>query len=102
MALIYVCETCRGTNVHRDAWADWDPKTQAWELGDATFDYAICDDCDGETHLDEAEGEACANCGDYAETLHESPDELYSMTDPVTGAVTLGRICKACLEAGEG
>ena len=63
---------------------------------------AIIPDCDGETHLDEAEGEACANCGDYAETLHESPDELYSMTDPVTGAVTLGRICKACLEAGEG
>jgi len=47
-----VCRTCGSTNVMRDAWAVWDCETQEWTLGNV-FDAAQCDDCDGETSLDE-------------------------------------------------
>ncbi len=47
-----VCETCGSDNVMHDAWAVWNVATQEWELG-ATFDYAHCDRCEGETHIKE-------------------------------------------------
>ena len=32
-----ICGTCGGNNVSRDAWANWDTRTQQWVLG-AVFD----------------------------------------------------------------
>jgi hypothetical protein len=49
-----VCGTCGSTDVSRDAWGDWDVRTQRWELR-CVFDYAHCHDCDGETRLVEVE-----------------------------------------------
>jgi hypothetical protein len=39
-----VCQTCRSEDVRRDAWAEWDPRTQQWELS-ATFDAVFCENC---------------------------------------------------------
>ena len=52
-----VCSTCGGENVMRDAWAEWDVERQEWVLQNV-FDAAHCEDCDGETSLDEVEVEA--------------------------------------------
>jgi hypothetical protein len=46
------CARCGGTNVLRDAWAEWDDETQTWVLNNV-FDQAYCEDCDGETSLEE-------------------------------------------------
>lgn len=48
------CSECGSDEVSRDAWADWDPKTQQWVLG-AVFDYAHCHRCDCETSITEVE-----------------------------------------------
>ena len=50
----YVCETCGGKTVTRDAWAEWDAAAQEWTLG-AAYDYAFCHDCANETHLVEVD-----------------------------------------------
>jgi hypothetical protein len=50
----YVCNTCGGNSVTRDAWAAWDAEAQEWTLG-AAFDYANCHDCEGETKLVEVD-----------------------------------------------
>lgn len=47
-----VCGRCGGDNVMRDAWAIWDADEQDWVLG-AVFDYGHCDDCGGESRLEE-------------------------------------------------
>lgn len=47
-----VCETCGSEEVTHDAWASWDTHAQEWTLG-ATFDYAYCHSCDGDTHITE-------------------------------------------------
>lgn len=47
-----VCETCGSDNVMHDAWAVWNVAAQEWELG-AVFDYAHCDKCEKETHINE-------------------------------------------------
>lgn len=49
-----VCGECGGSNVSRDAWADWSIEEQDWVLG-AVFDYGHCQDCDGESSLEEVE-----------------------------------------------
>jgi hypothetical protein len=54
MAVDYVCDTCGGSTVTRDAWAEWDTEEQEWVLG-AAFDYAYCHDCDKETNLVEVD-----------------------------------------------
>ncbi|MEO7178686.1 MAG: hypothetical protein ABIW83_07570 [Allosphingosinicella sp.] len=54
MAVDYVCRTCGGTEVTRDAWAAWDSEAQDWTLG-AAFDYAFCHDCEEETKLVEVD-----------------------------------------------
>jgi hypothetical protein len=46
-----VCITCGSHLVMRDAWANWNPTTGAWELG-AVFDATFCDVCGGETKFD--------------------------------------------------
>ena len=50
----YVCDTCGGNTVTRDAWAEWDTTSQDWTLG-AAYDYAYCHDCDEETNLVEVD-----------------------------------------------
>ena len=45
-----VCGTCGSIDVSRDAWGDWDVRTQRWELR-TVFDYAHCHACDSETTL---------------------------------------------------
>ena len=49
-----VCSKCGSDEISRDAWADWDTRSQDWVLG-AVFDYAHCHKCDCETSLDEVE-----------------------------------------------
>jgi hypothetical protein len=48
----FVCAACKGKNVKRDAWAQWDPRNQFWEVK-SIHDQAYCDDCDEETNLEE-------------------------------------------------
>lgn len=45
-----VCETCGSDDVVRDAWAEWDVGSQEWVLR-TVFDQAVCETCDGETHI---------------------------------------------------
>ena len=52
-----ICGTCGSDEISRDAWANWDVRTQQWVLG-AVFDYAHCHRCDGETRLVEVELES--------------------------------------------
>jgi hypothetical protein len=47
-----VCASCGGSNVMRDAWAEWDDSKQEWVLG-TVFDAGFCADCDGESRLEE-------------------------------------------------
>lgn len=47
-----VCSHCGSKDVRRDADAAWDEATQDWELC-AVYDNATCEDCEGETSLDE-------------------------------------------------
>jgi hypothetical protein len=63
MAVDYVCGTCGGNTVTRDAWAEWDAGAQAWVLG-AAYDYAYCHDCDAETNLVEVDLETREPTGD--------------------------------------
>lgn len=44
------CSACGGTDVRRDAYAEWDEDAQEWTLS-ATFDHAVCEDCGGETRI---------------------------------------------------
>lgn len=52
-----VCSHCGGSDVVRDAWAEWDEEAQEWSLG-TIFDHAHCNDCDGKTRLEEKPVEA--------------------------------------------
>lgn len=55
-----ICRDCGGENVKRDAWASWDFEKQDWILH-VYFDEAHCDDCEGQTAIDEEEVEQSAN-----------------------------------------
>jgi hypothetical protein len=50
----YICDSCGGNRVTRDAWAEWNAEAQDWVLG-AAFDYAFCHDCQEETNLVEVD-----------------------------------------------
>ena len=52
-----ICSHCKGSNVMRDAWARWDEDAQCWSLGDV-YDHAHCEDCDGDTRIEEGPAEA--------------------------------------------
>jgi hypothetical protein len=52
MKINMVCSHCRSDQVVRDAWAEWNPETQQWELRNV-FDVVYCEVCDGETTLKE-------------------------------------------------
>jgi hypothetical protein len=49
-----ICGTCGSDEVSRDAWANWDTRSQQWVLG-AVFDYGHCHRCDGESRLIEVD-----------------------------------------------
>ena len=48
----FICGSCGGNSVTRDACAEWDAGLQQWVLG-AAFDYAFCHACEEETTLEE-------------------------------------------------
>jgi len=54
MPRTFVCESCGSDDVLKDAYAEWDLLKQAWVLS-AVFDHTICNTCDGETNVIEAE-----------------------------------------------
>lgn len=47
-----VCSRCRSRNVRRDAYAEWNTETQAWELC-SVFEQGYCEECGGEVRLAE-------------------------------------------------
>ncbi len=50
-----VCSNCGSKRVRRDAYAEWDVRSQKWVLQNV-FDFAVCesDECDGnQTRIDE-------------------------------------------------
>ena len=49
-----ICSFCKSEDVSRDATARWNFAGQEWELA-SVQDQAYCDDCDGETSLEEKE-----------------------------------------------
>lgn len=54
MKINVICEICGSEDIVRDAWAEWDVTTQEWVLK-AVFDYARCEACDEERHLEGVE-----------------------------------------------
>ncbi|MDX5370355.1 MAG: hypothetical protein LPL29_13365 [Alphaproteobacteria bacterium] len=48
----YFCGTCGSEDVRKDAFAEWDFDKQEWVLH-SFYDYAYCEDCEGETTLEE-------------------------------------------------
>ena len=61
-----ICQNCGSINVVADAYASWSVDKQEWEVQN-TFDKgAYCDDCEGETRIDEVEyDEACEEAENY-------------------------------------
>ncbi len=61
MKRLMTCAHCGGDSVVRDAWASWDIENQEWVL-ESVYDHAYCNDCEGETSINETEeGEHAAN-----------------------------------------
>jgi DNA-directed RNA polymerase subunit RPC12/RpoP len=50
--ITYKCKHCGSHDVRRDADAVWNEITQEWELV-SVYDNATCEDCGGETSLEE-------------------------------------------------
>lgn len=50
-----VCSSCQSENVVADAYVSWNDEIQKWEV-EAVFDDAYCEDCEGETHIEDIEG----------------------------------------------
>ncbi len=48
-----VCRTCGSPNVLADAYASWHEGEQRWELHSTYDKSAHCDDCGGETRIEE-------------------------------------------------
>ncbi len=46
----YACDSCGGSAVTRDAWAEWNVEGQAWVLSEI-FDFAFCHQCHREAQL---------------------------------------------------
>lgn len=94
-----VCSTCGSTNVLADAWAEWCEIEQKWELQNV-FDAAHCEDCDGETSIDDEElttdniGPSTTNA-----SLAEELDLLIAAT--IGGKPVTARMLNALEEAAE-
>jgi hypothetical protein len=63
-----ICRNCGSINVVADAYAGWNVETQAWEISNVFDKGAHCDECEGETRIDEVEWDA--DC-DEAENYHK-------------------------------
>ena len=50
----YICPNCKGDDVLKDSWSDWNIETQEWEIV-STQDNEYCEDCDAEVNLVEVE-----------------------------------------------
>jgi hypothetical protein len=50
--IVMVCGTCGTQNVLVDAWAEWNPKEQKWELAEVC-QTVYCQECDGESSISE-------------------------------------------------
>lgn len=48
------CATCDGQNIRADAYAEWNPELQMWELV-TIFDSKDCEDCGGQCSTVEKE-----------------------------------------------
>lgn len=48
------CSVCKSENVRRDADAAWHAEVQEWGLV-AVYDNAVCEECGGETRIEEFE-----------------------------------------------
>ena len=57
MPITIHCPICDGQNVKRDAFAEWNPELQMWEIAQV-FDAGFCDDCGHEVSLVEKEAAA--------------------------------------------
>lgn len=49
--LMPICSTCKSDDVLGDAYASFNPASQAWELQNVFAKGAHCNKCDGETSL---------------------------------------------------
>jgi len=49
---IPVCSHCGSDEIKFDAWAEWNPESQKFELAQAFQYKAHCDECDGQTSVD--------------------------------------------------
>jgi hypothetical protein len=48
--VVIVCSTCGTQNVLVDAWAEWNPSEQKWELA-KVCQTVYCQECDGESSI---------------------------------------------------
>lgn len=49
------CEHCGSENVRSDAWVTWDVAAQEWVIEQVMPGADWCDDCDGDTSIEEEE-----------------------------------------------
>jgi hypothetical protein len=45
------CRKCKGRNVVKDAWVEWDDELKIW-VANHTGDHARCNDCDSATEIE--------------------------------------------------
>lgn len=88
-----VCKHCGSDDVRRDAWADWNPDTQQWELGEV-FDYGHCNHCDDESSLVEIpigaqEKPAQIDTGEGLELLTDGEGYWVRFEGDITGGNSL-------------
>jgi hypothetical protein len=48
-----VCSHCGSDDVRADAYAEWDVESQKWEIAQTFEKGAYCNECDGETRIEE-------------------------------------------------
>ena len=53
MKIRMVCSHCGSENVKADAFASWEYDAQRWEVEQTFYKGGWCDDCDGETSIEE-------------------------------------------------
>ncbi|RYG90045.1 hypothetical protein EU803_15635 [Loktanella sp. IMCC34160] len=69
------CETCGGTNVKRDAFAEWNEELQLWELADLFDKGSFCDDCGCETSLIEVAIDRASDASQQTDGAADAPPD---------------------------
>jgi len=54
-----VCSHCGSDEVRADAYAEWDVESQKWEIAQTFEKGAYCNQCDGETRIEERPLSVC-------------------------------------------